>query len=167
MLQIVHHEYYWTSAGTFVCKKLQQWVTNKVLDSNTKTARMHICQKRDLHLDPRLFLDTRGVENKMSGGYIWYDLILCTLSKIFKKKGLKGLNNFLVIDIIEWRAHLKNHTDFIDPERFIVLFQAAQEGGSCFVWCSHWLNTFDPFLKRDPPPVTSIVSVFWQCTTFC
>ena len=51
--------------------KLQQWATdNGVRFSKTKTLCMHICQKRGLHLDPRLKSDSGCGGDQISGGYL-------------------------------------------------------------------------------------------------
>ena len=79
--------------------KLQQWATdNGFRFSKTKTVCMHICQKRNLHLDPQRFLDKSPIpvveETKFRG--VIFDRRLSSVPhlKYVKKKGLKALKGY-------------------------------------------------------------------------
>ena len=80
----------------FCFNKLQQWATDNGFQfSKTKTVCMHISQKRDLHLDPQLFLDkfnSGSGGDHISGVIFDRKLFFVPHLKYIKKKLLKALN---------------------------------------------------------------------------
>ena len=65
--------------------KLQQWATDNGFQfSKTKTVCMHICQKIGLKFRSTAFSGQKSNSSsggdKISGGYIWQEVILCTPS---------------------------------------------------------------------------------------
>ena len=72
---------------------------------------MHIFQKRDLHLDPHLFLDKSPIpvveETKFLGVIFDRKLFFVQHLKYVKKKGLKALNIKKIIGNTEWGVERK------------------------------------------------------------